>query len=83
MGAAFGLDVDAMELLAVELIQEGRIKARVDSTKKVSKFSSARIKTLPLAYGVGPIASTRQADRSTSCSLSKSDQSCCANPEDN
>jgi len=35
MGAAFGLDLEAMELLAVELIQEGRIKARVDSTKKL------------------------------------------------
>jgi COP9 signalosome complex subunit 1 len=36
MGAAFGVSVTEMERMAVELIQEGRIKARVDSTNKVS-----------------------------------------------
>jgi len=35
MGLAFGLNVSEMEKMAVELIQEGRIKARVDSTNKV------------------------------------------------
>lgn len=36
MGSAFGLSVPEMEKMAVELIQEGRILARVDSTNKVS-----------------------------------------------
>jgi len=36
MGLAFGLNVSEMEKMAVELIQEGRIKARVDSTNKVA-----------------------------------------------
>lgn len=35
MGLAFGLNVTEMEKMAVELIQEGRISARVDSTNKV------------------------------------------------
>ena len=36
MGLAFGLNVAEMEKMVVELIQEGRIKARVDSTNKVA-----------------------------------------------
>jgi len=35
MSAAFGLSVAEMEKLAVQLIQEGRIQARVDSKNKV------------------------------------------------
>lgn len=35
MGFAFGLTTAEMERMAVELIQEGRINARVDSTNKV------------------------------------------------
>lgn len=37
MGLAFGLSTADMERMAVELIQEGRIKARVDSTNKVGR----------------------------------------------
>lgn len=35
MGLAFGLSIAETEKLVIELIQEGRIKARVDSTNKV------------------------------------------------
>ncbi|KAF8323944.1 PCI-domain-containing protein [Clavulina sp. PMI_390] len=45
MGQAFGLSVTEMEKMAVELIQEGRIKARVDSTNKILRAKTTDPRT--------------------------------------
>lgn len=50
MSTAFGLSVDELEKLLVKLIQDGEIKARIDSLNKVRISFLVDVHDLMIAY---------------------------------